>query len=114
MQKIQNGVVVQYTDDVDSLKSFQFHYQDYYLDSLMQMNRMILDSIMRAARQSNPMFSDSLISRWFFDPGQNFNRFDSDELREQMKELQEEFKKFREDMINWKSEVKKEANKKEN
>jgi len=60
---------------------------------------------MRSERQKNPMFSDSVLSRWFFNPGENFYQFNPDELREQMQELQEEFRKFREEMNNWKNEV---------
>jgi hypothetical protein len=115
IEKIQNGgVVVQYVDNGDSIRSYSFHRQDYYLDSLMQMNRMILDSIMQVERQRNPIFNDSLLSRWFFNSDHNFDQFNSEELREQMKSLQEEFKKFREEMYMWKKEVKRQVNKKEN
>ncbi len=102
VDKIQNGVVVSYMDDDDSMKSYQYNFKEIYIDSLMRLNRLMIDSLMRSERMRNPMFNDSVLSRWFFDQRQ----FDTEGLREQMKQLQEEFKKFREDMNSWRNEAK--------
>ena len=102
VDKVQNGVVVSYMNDDDSMKSYRYNFKDIYIDSLMRLNRIMIDSLLRSERMRNPMFNDSVLSRWFFDQGQ----FDTEALREQMKQLQEEFKKFREEMNSWRNEAK--------
>ena len=102
VEKVQNGVVVSYMNDDDSMRSYQYNFKEIYIDSLMRWNRRMIDSLMRSERMRNPMFDDSVLSRWFFDQ----REFNTEALKEQMKEIQEEFKRFREEMNSWRNEAK--------
>ncbi len=73
----------------------------------------MIDSVMRVERMKNPMFNDTVLSKWFYNSGDNFYQFNTEELRKQMEELQNEFRKFREEMNTWKNEVRREVNVKE-
>lgn len=113
VENVHKGVVVEYIDESDSLKTYRYNYHDIYLDSLMQLNKLMIDSVMRVERMKNPMFNDTVLSKWFYNSGDNFYQFNTEELRKQMEELQNEFRKFREEMNTWKNEVRREVNVKE-
>jgi hypothetical protein len=93
----------------DSIDSYEFNYYDFNMDSLVEAEDELIDSLYQYNWQQYYNLSDSLVLK-------SLPKFDSylkyydgaDEFKEQMKELSREMQKFREGMSKWKKELKKE------
>ena len=93
----------------DSSKSFEFKTFSYNLDSLMESQKKLLDSLKTHPWKGFFNFneSDSLMFR-NMPQFKNYYRFFEDRsgIENEMKELREELKKFREEMKRWQKEFK--------
>ncbi len=99
--------------DGDSSKSFEFKYQEFDIDSLMEAQRRMLDSLPKLNWKEFYFEGDSLLSEKFPRFKDYFKEFEyKEDIREQMRELREELRKFREEMRKWQEELRRQKKQK--
>jgi hypothetical protein len=100
---------VKFHFDSDSLKTYEFKYYDFEMDSSMETQNDLLDSLRNYNWNILDHLNDSLVFNGIPRLDHYFKYYDNDvDIELEMKELQEELKKFREEMKDWKKEFRRE------
>jgi hypothetical protein len=100
---------IKFQFDGDSSKSYEFKFFNFNVDSLMESQSGILDSLKRLNWNGFYNQNDSLVLNSLPGFEKFFKNYGSDEdIMEQMKELKKELQQFREEMKTWKEEFKRE------
>jgi hypothetical protein len=93
----KEGVKFDYYDG-DSVQSFEFRFEYLNLDSVMETERRVIDSIMNRNRSMLKWFNDSALSKYQFDIDYFSKYYDRETMKEKMIELKEQLKRMREDI----------------
>ncbi len=107
IKHLQQGFKIEYYKD-DSLQTYEYKYEDYNLDSLLNSHEVLIDSINSYNWKQFEYFNDSMANKFRFEFDDSFLYYDEEILQEQMKILREELNHFREDMQEWRHEVREE------
>ena len=107
IKHLQQGFRIEYYED-DSLQTYEYKYEDYNLDSLLNSHEILIDSINSYNWKQFEYFNDSMANKFKFEFDDSFPFYDEEMLEEQMKMLREELNQFREDMQEWRYEVREE------
>ena len=101
---------IQFHFDGDSIKTYEFEYYQFDLDSVMESQSELLDSLQNINWNSFYNFNDSLVFKSIpkFDSYYKFYNGDV-EIKLEMEQLRKELKKFRVEMKQWKEEFKREV-----
>ena len=93
----------------DSTDSYEFEYNIFDMDSLLDMQHEFIDSLQNYNWKNYYNFSDSVVTKYLpkFDNYMRHYNSDSD-FKEQMEELKKEMRRLKEEMSEWKKELKKE------
>jgi hypothetical protein len=102
-----HGFKIEYFDG-DSVKSYEYEYENYDYDSLLKSNQIFIDSINSNSWEEFEDLNDSTITKFKFDFDESFKNFNHEQLEEQMEKLREELEQFREEMQQWQNEIRKE------
>jgi len=106
IEHLQQGFRIEYYKD-DSLQTYEYKYENYNLDSLIESHDILFDSINSYNWKQFEYFNDSMANKFRFEFDDDFPYYDEEMLNEQMKMLREELNQFREDMKEWSDEVRK-------
>ncbi|HEY7751602.1 MAG TPA: hypothetical protein VH917_04865, partial [Ignavibacteriaceae bacterium] len=107
VEHLQHGFRIEYFED-DSLKSFEYEFENYDYDSLLRSSELMIDSFNTFKWREFEMMNDSMISKFNFDFNESFKNFNHEDLQEQMEMLREEMQRFREEMQQFQNDMKKE------
>jgi len=107
IEHLQQGFRIEYYKD-DSLQTYEYKYENYNLDSLIESHDILFDSINSYNWKQFEYFNDSMANKFRFEFDDDLPYYDEEMLNEQMKMLREELNQFREDMQEWRHEVKEE------
>jgi len=100
---------IQFHFDGDSLRTYEFEYYKFDLDSSMEFQSELLDSLKSNSWNNFYNFNDSLVFKGIPKLDSYFKFYDGDvEIKLEMEHLGKELKKFREEMKQWKEEFKRE------
>jgi len=108
IEHIQQGFRIEYYKD-DSVQTYEYEYEDYNLDSLLDSHEILIDSINSYNWKQFEYFNDSMANKFRFEFDDSFPYYDEKMMQEQMKMLRENLNHFREDMQQWRDEVKEEV-----
>jgi hypothetical protein len=97
VEHVKEGVKFDFYDG-DSIHSFEFKYEYLNMDSVIKSEFKILDSIQSNQRVWVQYFDDSVLSKYQIDKDYLFRHYDQESIKEQMMQLQEQLKQFREEM----------------
>lgn len=97
VEHVKEGVKFDFYDG-DSVHSFEFKYEYFNMDSVIESEYKILDSIKSNQRVWFQYFDDSVLAKYQFDKEYLFRHFNQENIKEQMLNLQEELRQFREEM----------------
>jgi len=107
IQHLQQGFRIDYYKD-DSLQTYEYKYEKYNLDSLLDSHEILIDSINSYNWKQFEYFNDSMANKFKFEFDDSFPYYDEKMLQEQMEKLREDLNHFREDMQEWRNELKEE------
>ena len=98
---------IQFHFDGDSLKTFEFEYYQFDLDSVMESQSELLDSLQINNWNNFYNFNDSLVFKGMPKLDSYFKFYNGEvEIKLEMEQLKNELKKFRVEMKQWKEEFK--------
>ncbi|MBT8386784.1 MAG: hypothetical protein KJO12_05180 [Ignavibacteria bacterium] len=97
IEHLQQGFRIEYYKD-DSLQTYEYKYENYNLDSLLNSQEILIDSINSYNWKQFEYFNDSMANKFRFEFDDAFPYYDEEMMKEQMKMLREELNHFREDM----------------
>lgn len=101
---------IQFHFDGDSLNTYEFEYYKFDLDSLMESQNEMMDSIHRYNWNNLYEFNDSLVFRGMPKLDNYFKFYGGEvEIKLEMEKLRSELEKFRGEMKQWKEELKRES-----
>jgi hypothetical protein len=96
--------------DGDSLKTYEFEYYKFDLDSLMESQSELLDSLQSNNWNNFYNFNDSLVFKGIPKLDSYYKFYDGEvEIKLEMEQLRKELKRFRVEMKQWKEEFKREV-----
>jgi hypothetical protein len=98
IEHLKEGLKFDYYDG-DSVHSFEFKYEYFNMDSVMQQEHKIFDSIKNNNRIMFKWFNDSALAKYQFDVDYYSKFYDRETMKEQMIQLKEQLRRLREDMI---------------
>lgn len=98
IEHLKEGVKFDYYDG-DSVHSFEFKYEYFNMDSVMQKEHKTFDSIMNNNRFMFKWFNDSAFAKYQFDADYFSKFYDRETMKEQMIQLKEQLRRLHEDMI---------------
>jgi len=98
IEHLKEGLKFDYYDG-DSVHSFEFKYEYFNMDSVMQQEYKIFDSIKNNNRFMFKWFNDSALAKYQFDVDYFSKFYDRETMKEQMIQLKEQLRRLREDMI---------------
>lgn len=107
IEHLQQGFRIEYYED-DSLQTYEYNYENYNLDSLLNSHEILIDSINSYNWKQFEYFNDSMANKFRFEFDDAFPYYDEEMMKEQMKMLREELNHFREDMKEWRHEFREE------
>ncbi len=107
IKHLQQGFKIEYYKD-DSLKTYEYKYEDYNLDSLLNSHEIIIDSINSYNWKRFEYFNDSIANRFHFDFDDSFPYYDDEMLQEQMEKLREDLNRFRKEIHKFRKEFREE------
>jgi len=100
---------IQFHFDGDSSKTYEFEYYKFDLDSLMEIQSELLDSMKNNNWNNFYNFNDSLVFQGIPKLDSYFKYYDGDvDIKMEMEQLRMELKKFKEEMKRWREEFKRE------
>jgi hypothetical protein len=108
IEHLQKGFRIEYYED-DSLQTYEYNYENYNLDSLLNSHEILIDSINSYNWKQFEYFNDSMANKFRFEFDDSFPFYDEEMLNEQMQMLREELNHFREDMKEWRHEFREET-----
>jgi hypothetical protein len=98
---------IQFHFDGDSLNTYEFEYYKFDLDSLMESQSEMMDSLRRYNWNNLYEFNDSLVLQGIPKLNSYFKFYDGEiEIKLEMEKLREELEKFRGEMKQWKEDFK--------
>jgi hypothetical protein len=97
IEHFKEGVKFDYYDG-DSVHSFEFKYEYFNLDSVIETEHKMFDSIMINNRSMLKWFNDSALSKYQFDVDYFSKYYDKETMKEQMIQLKEQLKRIRDDI----------------
>jgi hypothetical protein len=97
IEHFEEGVKFDYYDG-DSVHSFEFKYEYFSLDSVIESEHKVFDSIMYNNRSMLKWINDSALSKYQFDVDYFSKYYDKETMKEQMIQLKEQLKRMREDI----------------
>lgn len=83
----------------DSVHSFEFNFEDFDIDSLIESERQLNESIQFNKQKWFRWFNDSALSRYQFDVDYFSRFYDKVTMKEEMLQLKEEMNKLNEELI---------------
>lgn len=96
---------IQFHFDGDSSKTYEFEYYKFDLDSLMELQSELLDSLRTNNWNNLYKFNDSLVFKGIPKLDSYYKYYNGDvEIKMEMEQLRKELKKFKEEMKQWKEE----------
>jgi len=96
--------------DGDSITTYEFEYHKFDLDTLMESQSELLDSLQNNSWNNLYNFNDSLVFKGIPKLDSYYKFYDGDvEIKLEMEQLRIELKKFRVEMKQWKEELKHEV-----
>lgn len=107
IKHLQQGFRIDFYKD-DSLQTYEYKYENYNLDSLLDSHEILIDSINSYNWKQFEYFNDSMANKFKFEFDDSFPYYDEKMLQEQMEKLREDLNHFREDMQEWRNELKEE------
>lgn len=94
----KEGVKFDYYEG-DSVHSFEFKYEYLNMDSILETEHNMFDSIMNNNRFMFKWFNDSALSKYQFDADYFSKFYDRETMKEQMIQLKEQLRRLNKDMI---------------
>ena len=104
IEHLQQGFKIEYYKD-DSLQTFEYKYENYNLDSLLNSHEILIDSINSYNWKQFEYFNDSMANKFRFEFDDSFPFYDEEMLEEQMEKLREDLNRFRNEMQEWRKEL---------
>ncbi|MBT8380095.1 MAG: hypothetical protein KJN64_12780 [Ignavibacteria bacterium] len=97
IEHYEEGVKFDYYDG-DSVHSFEFKYEHFNLDSAIEFEHKMFDSMMSNNRLMFKWFNDSALSKYQFDVDYFSKYYDKETMKEQMKQLKEQLNRMKVDI----------------